>query len=462
MCKNLFSFSITQLLLVPVFALASFSSNGQNVSIVGETNKPDALVRLLCSDELLSGAQYVVAETFTDSNGAFSLNAEITEVREAQIAVGLERLGVVLSPGSNYDITISLPTNNGVPYFEREQPSITINNADDGGLYATLMMAETTVNAFFYRCFDKFYRSRNISYLDTLQNDIDKYVGEVKFKYVEDFLKYRKAAAMMVVGEKKAIANYFDNQEVLYNQPSYIDVFSELFSGYFNNRSFNPQEFKKAFYSGYDAFAGYLKNDEFLMRNPRLCEVVTVYELKRLYHENQYDKKTVVDYLEIIGERSEFKENRVLALNMSHKLTELAWDSEAPSFNLRDKEGNVVSLMDFGGKMVLLQFVDNLTDAVTQDLSYLKELCLQWRDNVAVVTIATPEIFDEMSEYFDENKFDWTLLNVGNDILLFERYRVRITPTYIILKPNGRVGMAPAPSPENNLEFHVRRIHKYL
>ena len=91
-----------------------------------------------------------------------------------------------------------------------------INNADDGGLSAQLMTAETTVNNFFFRCFDRLYRSRNLSYIDTLQNDIDKYVGEVKFKYVDDYIKYRKAAAVMIVGEKKAIAQYIDNQEILF------------------------------------------------------------------------------------------------------------------------------------------------------------------------------------------------------------------------------------------------------
>ena len=112
--------------------------------------------------------------------------------------------------------------------------------------------------------------------------------------------------------------------------------------------------------------------------------------------------------------------------------------------------------------MVLLQFVDNLSSVVVNDMSYLNEMCRQWNDNVSVITIATSDVFDEMVEHFEEKSYGWTLLDLGDDILLFEKYRVRVTPSYVIIKPRGRVGMAPAPSPENNLEFHLRRIHKYL
>lgn len=462
MCRNAIYLSLARLLIVPVFVLASSLATGQNVTIKGNTNMPKTLVRLMSSDELLSGVQYVVAETVTDTDGGFLLKADVDEVAEAQLAIGLERTTIVVAPNAYYDITITVKSNKNIPYFEREQPSVMINNADDGGLSAQLMTAETTVNNFFFRCFDRLYRSRSLSYIDTLQNDIDKYVGEVKFKYVDDYIKYRKAAAVMIVGEKKAIAQYFDNQEVLYNQPSYINVFSELFSGYFNNRSFKPQEFNDAFYSGYDAFVRYLANDDLLKRNPRLAEVVVVYEFKRLYNENQYDKKRVIDYLNTMGACSEYKENRILALNMSQKLTELAWDSEAPSFTLRDSDGKTVGLDDFADKMVLLQFVDNLSSVVVNDMSYLNEMCRQWNDNVSVITIATSDVFDEMVEHFEEKSYGWTLLDLGDDILLFEKYRVRVTPSYVIIKPSGRVGMAPAPSPENNLEFHLRRIHKYL
>ena len=173
MCRNTIYLSLARLLIVPVFVLASSLATGQNVTIKGNTNMPKTLVRLMSSDELLSGVQYVVAETVTDPDGGFLLKADVDEAAEAQLAIGLERTTIVVAPNAYYDITITVKSNKNIPYFEREQPSVMINNADDGGLSAQLMTAETTVNNFFFRCFDRLYRSRSLSYIDTLQNDID-------------------------------------------------------------------------------------------------------------------------------------------------------------------------------------------------------------------------------------------------------------------------------------------------
>ena len=63
---------------------------------------------------------------------------------------------------------------------------------------------------------------------------------------------------------------------------------------------------------------------------------------------------------------------------------------------------------------------------------------------------------------FDKQRFNWTILNLGDDILLLEDYDVQTSPAYFILKRKNKIGMAPAPSPDQYLDYHVRRISKYL
>ena len=77
MCRNTIYLSLARLLIVPVFVLVSSLATGQNVTIKGNTNMPKTLVRLMSSDELLSGVQYVVAETVTDTDGGFLLKADV-------------------------------------------------------------------------------------------------------------------------------------------------------------------------------------------------------------------------------------------------------------------------------------------------------------------------------------------------------------------------------------------------
>ena len=91
----------------------------------------------------------------------------------------------------------------------------------------------------------------------------------------------------------------------------------------------------------------------------------------------------------------------------------------------------------------------------------LQEFSQQWNDTIQIVTIATKECFDDFKQMFDNKAYKWNLLNLGDDILLLEKYQIRTFPDYIILGKNNKIGMAPAPSPDQYLDFHVRRLHNY-
>ena len=71
------------------------------------------------------------------------------------------------------------------------------------------------------------------------------------------------------------------------------------------------------------------------------------------------------------------------------------------------------------------------------------------------------EDIEKADSWFDNKGYKWELLNLGNDIMLLEKYQVKIFPDYIILGKDNKIGMAPAPSPDQNLDFHIRRIYNY-
>lgn len=444
-------------LLCPVLML------GQNISVTGKTNRPNALVRLLTYDEMLTCHQTKVAETQSDKDGKFTLKAEIKEITPAQIAINLDRVDIILSPNGKYDLEILIPErNDDESYFEKQLPTIKINSVDDGCLYSQCVAAERLIDNFIYENFNNIYRFGQISLLDTLDNQLHRSLGEIKSNYVKNLIKYRTAAVEMAVNNEKTIKKYFDNQEVQYSLPAYMDVFIELFNGYLNMRYFNSSSLRNEFYSGYDKFMTYLKKNDFLSRNQQLGEIIVMIELRRFYYENKFDKNTILDYIEKIKINSKYLKNKLIAQNLLTQMTDLSYYSQAPSFSLKDKNGNVVKLSDYQDDMVLLQFVDRYSQINEHEFLTLKELQKQWNDTIKVVTIATKEVFDDYVQIFDKQGFKWQLLNLGDNILLLEDYHVKTYPAYVILKRKNRVGMAPAPSPDHYLDYHVRRISKYL
>ena len=418
-------------LLCPLFML------GQNVIITGQVNKPNALVRLLTYDEMVTYEQTKVAETQSDKEGRFILRTEISEITPAQIAINLDRVDIILKPNGKYDFEIIIPEKGDGSYFEQQQPILKINTINDGGFYSQYIATQTLVDDFLYENFDNIYRGRKTSLLDTLDNRILRNIGTIENDYIKDFIKYRKASVMMTVNAKKTLTEYFDNQQVMYLQLAYMDVVAELF---------NSSD----------------RNNDFLSRNPQLAEVVEMMNMRKAYYANPQNKSHILTALESIEKSSKYQKNKLVAKNIAKQIDELSFDSEAPAFSLNDKNGKTVNLIDYQNDMVLLQFVDSYSPLNEHEFATLNDLQKQWNDTIQVVTIATKESFDDYVQMFEKQGFRWQLLNLGDNILLLEDYHVRTFPAYIIVKRKNRIGMAPAPSPDRFLDKQVRRISKYL
>lgn len=410
---------------------------GQNVTISGKTNVTNAMVRLLTYDEMLTCGQTKAADTQSDNEGRFVLQAEIKETTPAQIAVNLERVDIILNPNGHYDLEIVIPQRNLGSYFEKEHPVLKINSIDDGGFYSQYVATQSFIDDFLYENFNQIYRGRKMSLLDTLDNQIIRNFGRIDNTYINDFIKYRKAGVLMSANIKKTITEYFDNQEVLYSNAAYMEVFQELFKTTVND-------------------------NDFLLRNPQLAELIVMNNIRKRFFSNACDKKSALKAVEDIRKSSKYQKNKLVATNMAKMFDDMTYDSDAPGFSLKDKDGKIVQLSDYQDDMVLLQFVDRLSPLSDHEFEVLNNLQKQWNDTIQVLTIATEESFDDYVQMFDNQGYKWPLLNLGDDILLLEKYHVVMCPAYVILKKKGRVGMSPAPSPDHNLEIHVRRIGRYL
>ena len=437
----------------------------QGVSIAGKTNKPNSLVRLLTYNDMFTLERTTAVETYSDAHGDFTLNADIKEITPAQIAVNLDRVDMVVCPDGKYDLEVFIPEKDpDASFYEQARPSLKINSADDDGLMRQLIAAELLINDYVYENMDAIYRGRKAYLIDTLQNRINKTIGKDINGYVGDFVRYKLASVRMAVvsgGAKKIISQYFDSQPVLYSQSAYMELFNEAFEGYFKSREFDSQEFAEALFSGYGKFSDYLKKNDFMARNPQLAELILMKYLCEIYYENQERKTIATEYLNAISKSSKYLKNKMVASAVLTRLQRLSYDTEAPSFSLKNENGEVVSLSDYQDKMVLLQFVDRVSDMTSRQFEALNVLQHQWSDTVAVVTIATKESFDDFKELFYDKWYEWQLLNLDDDILLLEKYNVMTSPEYVIIKKKGRIGMAPAPTPDHYLDYHVRRISGY-
>ena len=442
----------------------------QNIKITGKIHKSESesesLVRLLTFNDMLTFEQTTIFETQSDKDGNFTIDANIEEITLAQIAVDLDRVDILLNPNSTYEVEIIIPKqDDNISYFERQTPTLKIIKADDNDLYYQYSMSEMIIDDFLLDNFNLLYRARKISLLDSLEAKIKRNLGELKSDFVKDNLRYRKASMQMVANNdngKKVISQHFNKQDILYSQPAYMNLFQEVFTNYLSSIQSNPSELRYQLYSDHDTFLKYIKgNDAFLAENPNLAEIIIAWELKRWYYEIPDDRVQVIKHLNSIAQNTKSQKNKAVVNDILKQINRLSFNADAPAFSLQDKDGKTVKSSDLKDNMILLQFVNQVSAMTDHQFNTLKDLSQQWNDTIQIVTIATKECFDDFRQIFDNKGYNWNLLNLGDDILLLEEYQIRTVPDYIILGKNNKIGMAPAPSPDQHLDFHVRRLYNY-
>ena len=466
--KNKIHLILTMLLFV------SGELFSQNVVIKGKIQRPTAndqqpvaLIRFMTYDDMLTGEKTTAFETKTDEQGNFVIETNVEEITPAQIAVDVEYVDIIVKPDSYYEVEITLPQQNeDASYFERQPPTMKMIKADDDDLYYQYYKADTFVNDFVLDNFNQIYRRRQKSLLDSLDTFIQNNLGVIKSDFVKDYLHYRKANIQMAIDgddAKNVKSRYFNNRKILYLQPAYMSLFHEIFSDYLVSRQFDHSELQSALRQGYDKFMTYVKSkDDFLSDNEELAELVVAWNLKRMYYESPDDRKNVVDCLKSIGQNTKVPDVKMVVENIVKQIERLSFNTDAPQFSLKGIDGDIVNLSDYKDNMVLLQFVNKISPMTDYQFQELNNISQYWPDKIKIVTIATEDSFEDFKHMIKEKSYNWDLLNLGNDILLLEKYQIKTFPDYVIIMPHNKIGMAPASTPDQYLDYHMKRIYNHI
>ena len=446
-----------------LFSLLFLTASAQNVTITGRSNRTNTLIRLFAYEDLINETGILLDQGKTDDKGHFILEGNIKQILPARIYVGLEYVDLILTPKANYDIEIIVPEpQETVSYFEKELPTIRVKRASDQGLYRQVILSEEIINSYLIEHFNQIYRGRQVRYLDSIQNAINSEIPNIKSDYVKNHIRYKTASIRLGIstdGGKKIIKDYYDGQPVLYTQSAYIDLFKELFDNYFNSATYDNHLLNDAFIEGPVAFKKYLDTDPLMANNPRLAELITIFNLQKLCYGDRGTSRLAKDHLNYIKSQTKHAEHKNIISDFFTNFNRLAPGAQATDFTLKDRNGNEVSLSDYKEHLVLLQFVDGTSPVSEHQFSELKSLHHQWQDTVQILTIATHEKMDFFKQQFADKKQDWPLLDLGDNILLLEAYNVRTFPEYILITKGNKIGEAPAPSPERYLEERVRRLY---
>ena len=120
----------------------------------------------------------------------------------------------------------------------------------------------------------------------------------------------------------------------------------------------------------------------------------------------------------------------------------LAPGNPAPPFTLEDVDGNMVSLNDFKGKYVYIDFWQTLCPRSGRELPYLLNLHSDYEnENIEFVSISVNEDENVWRDYVKENKNIGTSLRVPQswDSKTYKVYQVFGLPTFVLIDTVGKI-----------------------
>jgi tetratricopeptide (TPR) repeat protein/peroxiredoxin len=110
----------------------------------------------------------------------------------------------------------------------------------------------------------------------------------------------------------------------------------------------------------------------------------------------------------------------------------------APEIRLKDLKGAEVSLADFKGKVVLVDFWATWCAPCRQEMPEFQNIARELAADVVVLAVDVDEPLDTVAEYIQKEKFTFPVL-LGKDTGVVERYSVSGYPTTLAIDKNGLV-----------------------
>jgi len=455
---------MNKILTIFLFAIFSISAFSQYVVVTGTSNgQADKLVRIIVYSDQFSMLENTLAQTSTNNKGEFSMKFLVEETQFAYLAFGLEKGEFYLSPGATYNFNILTDTVLGSKsIFDRTPLNFTLE-ADDGGIQYSIEEFNFKYNNFIYDNVKSIYKSKDKSVVTRFVSNMRNEYTSNNSEYVKNYVEY-SLVSLLWLSRKESnssiLENYIANKPVLYKNIQYTDFFKEFFKNYFDSeKSYTYSELILAINNPkYSVLSNLLMRTEPLAMDNRVREIVEMLLLERNYHNQDVNKKQVVDKLNNIASGSKYIDNKVIAKDYIVALKEMQSGSLAPEITLIDKAGDTILLNNFEGKFVLLSFVKPNCNICNFQMQLLNDIKEQLKNEFEIVTIVAGNNMDNVIGFAKERGYNWTFLKTGNDILIFEDYNIKAYPSYILINPDGTIAYAHLPMPEENMKLYLQRF----
>lgn len=416
---------------------------------------------------------YIKEEVFRlkiDSEGKFEADFGVDMVTYIFAEFGIYYVYFYAEPNGNYELILPeyIEKTDGDlfnPYFQPTEMQLGIKGMKNTDLNYLIMDFDYYYNRYFDLKMEELYINGLKSDVDTFINNINARYKKYDNPYFQQYRRYRMAALKNMATkseyESALVYSYYSNKDILYDNPAYMDLFNSIYHNYFDNYLVSPggaDLYRVITYGHSISLLHKLIGSNPKHKRKQFRELVMLKGINDAFGNDNLQWLPLLLTLDSLYITTEYPIHQQIAQNIADNSLTMAKGTVALPFELPDTLGNMMSLTDFRGKYLYLQFANTQSYSSAAEFDVLKRIYDRYKGLCLFVTILTDTDKDKARKFIASKSLNWTFLFAKANDKVLSDYKVSAFPTYYLIDPYGMLVMSPAPSPTENFEKYLFKI----
>lgn len=438
------------------------SSIGLSTSITGNTHKSFSgkVVNLIQFEDYITYEYEVISSTNVDTAGNFIFNHDIKETDQFIIQIE-DLIGIIyLDPNKSYNIYFPPYSEDGTYKLTRNYTNIIFDSLNTDDVNGLILEFDRRLDQFFEDNINFLGSPLFKTKLDTLKSDLKTIYKDVKHEYFLKYIKYSVASLDLIATVRKQHVNrlsnynvYIANKKVDLRHYAYMNFFHQFYEKELLTPSITPSnKILEAIniHQSYVALDSVLAKDYFFKMD-KIRDLAILSNIFELYYDDRFNQGGMLEILNQMIETSKYDDIREIALNVKQSLTKMQVGYQALDFTLKDQNNEEVSLKDFKGKYVYINFWTTWSKESQAEMALYPQFIEKYGNHIEFVSINIDIKKSKFDNYVASHKeSNWNLLYFNGNTNLLDDYKVNSIPHYILIDPDGFIVQNPAERPSPN------------
>ncbi|UTW61366.1 TlpA family protein disulfide reductase [bacterium SCSIO 12741] len=422
-------------------------------------------IKLQVFNDLFTLTQNDIAHQIIDESGQFSFDFDPGQVRLITLRIGEHRSNFYVAPNGEYSLSLEAwYAQSDAPLSPDKYLPATLLAQDPDSVNPRVSQINFYLEDFQQKNYMQFIRGNAKKTVAKLKTNISEEFASVENDFLKDYLKYKIARQEYNarIHKDTLFQQYLSSGEIHFQNPAFADFYESYYNKWFNRYNLSGEKERIKRYieetGDADSLMQLIQNHDFIA-NVENAELITIMELHRLSQSTEgYTVPAITRMIGKLEARTTSVEIREIARYYLRKLKRLAPGNPAPSFVLKDRQGNEHSLEDYRGKYVYLDFWATWCSPCIKAMPALNEVHTLYGDSLVVISISVDQRIKRYEHFVDSHEYPWLFLYAGDDAPIKEDYEVVAMPTYCLIDPEGKIMQYPALSPGHGVKAYFEYL----